>query len=54
MGFDINQKHNKKTNGTSSDLMDKILSIRSEDVPLVFFVVYRFKTKTYNRMEINL
>ena len=30
MGFDINQKHKKKTkaNGTSSDLMDKIIQNR--------------------------
>ena len=28
MGFDINQKHKKKTNRTSSDLMDKKIQNR--------------------------
>ena len=28
MGFDINQKHKKKTNRASSDLMDKIIQNR--------------------------
>ena len=28
MGFDINQKHEKKNNRTSSDLMDKIIQNR--------------------------
>ena len=28
MGFDINQKHQKKTNRTSSDPMDKIIQNR--------------------------
>ena len=28
MGFDINQKHTKKNNRTSSDLMDKIIQNR--------------------------
>ena len=28
MGFDINQKHQKKTNRTSSNLMDKIIQNR--------------------------
>ena len=28
MGFDINQKHKKKTNRTSSDIMEKIIQNR--------------------------
>ena len=28
MGFDINQKHQKRFNRTSSDLMDKIIQDR--------------------------
>ena len=38
MGFDINQKHTKKTNRTSSDLMDKIIQNRHRKEGWDFFL----------------
>ena len=51
MGFDINQKHQKKLTRLLQNLW---IEKRSEEVLLIFFCVFLIYIKTHNRMEINL